>query len=152
VKTALVALFVLLALSLGGMAAAWRRACVFIAKSATLAFVRRISQEEIIRFTPRFVSMRHFTALGFLALATLFSLAFFRWYTAIAVFVGTWLGMEALGFVFLRPSHPYYLWQIRSDFTSQRDMFRRFNDEPHAAEMQTRLEMLDSAFGKQDAS
>jgi hypothetical protein len=162
VKVGIIALLALLAIVLGGMAAAWRRACVAITRRVhTVNWTAgdgsgserpappgpgQLSKEHIIRFTPAWVSLRHLLALAFLALAVVATLVLLRWYVALSVAVGTYTLMELSGFLFPRRDHPYYVWRLRSSFSMSLAIADRFGDEVRASEMRSRLRELTRAY------
>ena len=77
------------AIILGRMAEAWRRACVTIARTVLITRqayeqtdfdtspILRLSQKDIIKFTPRGVSARHILALGIWLLTVVLSFILF---------------------------------------------------------------------------
>jgi len=90
----IIGIFALLAIILGGMAAAWRRACVAITRRVHWTNwivcdgtgsdrpeppeMGKLSNEDVIRFTPPWVSLRYLLALAFLALTVLTAFILFR--------------------------------------------------------------------------
>jgi len=158
VKILVVLFLVAFAIILGGMAAAWRRACVAITHSVAVArclsgdrlfdppTIRKLSQKDIIRYTPRWVSARHVTALFFLFLASVLAFILFRWYVAVGIAIGTYVLMELAGFLFPRRDSIYYVAQVYSSFRQSLQIAERFGDDAAASDFQTRLQELDAAY------
>ena len=143
-KIAVIVVVYLLAVALGGQAVAWRRACVFIAKSAYgIWSVRDLSQQAIIRFTPKFVSHRSLSAIFLWMLSGFLSFIFFRWYIAVGVLVATFISRALYAFALPKPEDPYYLNRVHQSFTASRDRYRRFEDRAADKEMQARLNLLE---------
>ncbi len=161
-KVVIVGVLALLAIVLGGMAAAWRRASVAITRQVhtmnwTVGDGRgsertgppgpgRLSSEDVIRFTPSWVSVRHVLALVFLALTTLAAVLLLRWYLALSVAIGTYILMELSGFLFPRRDHPYYVWQVHDTFSKSLAIAAQFGDGTRATEMKARASELTRAY------
>jgi hypothetical protein len=157
-KILIVGIVALLAIVLGAMAAAWRRACVAVTRHVhTMNWMagdgsgserptppgpEQLSNEDVIRFTPRWVSARHMLALAFLALTLIVSLVLLRWYIALAVGFGTYLLMELSGFLLPRRDHPYYVRQIYDSFLLDRRIATHFAKKTHESEHAARLSDL----------
>jgi hypothetical protein len=92
------------------------------------------------------VSFRHITALGLLFLNAVVSLFFFGLYVAIVLVVGTYVMMERAGFLFPRRDHPYYISEVRGDFSTRLAVADRFGDENRATELRARLDELARAY------
>jgi hypothetical protein len=162
IKIVIVGVLALLATVSGGMAAAWRRACIAITRRVHMLNWMigdgtgcdrpeapgpgKLSNEDIIRFTPSWVSLRHLCALTLLALTVLAALVFFRWYVALSIGVGTYILMELAGFILPNRHHPYYVLQVHRSFSTSLVIALRFQDESRATEMQCRLSELKRAY------
>ena len=162
VKVVIVGVLALLAIVLGGMAAAWRRACVAITRQVhTMNWMvgdgsgserpeppgpGQLSNEDVIRFTPSWLSVRHLLALALLALTVVAAVVLLRWYLALSAGVGTYILMELSGFLLPRRNDPYYVWQIQSSFSKSLAIADRLGDEARATEMKSRLSELTRAY------
>ena len=109
----------------------------------------RLSQQEIIRFTPRWVSVRHVLALSFWFIAAAFSLAAFGRYWAIAIAVGTYILMEIAGFLFPPSNHPYYVRTIHRTFCNSLATAERFGDRNLAADYHERIRQIEFVYAKE---
>lgn len=161
-KAIILGVLALLAIALGGMVAAWRRACVAITRQVhTVNWMvgdgsgseraeppgpGQLSNEDVIRFTPSWVSMRHLLALVFLALAVLAAFVLLRWYTALSGSVGLYMLMELSGFLYPKRDHPYYVLQLHGSFSMSLSTANRFGEEALASEMNIRLSELARAY------
>jgi len=148
---------------LGGMAAAWRRACVGITRHVhTWNWMLgngagsersrppgpgQLSNEDVIRFTPSWVSAKHLLALASLGLNVVVTLALFRWYVALAVGLSTYVLAELAGFLFPNRDHPYYVMQVHSTFSESLALAERFGDEARVGQIRSRLCELTRAYG-----
>jgi hypothetical protein len=149
------------AVILGGMATAWRRACVTIAHNVALAkwaysrnsaempSVRDLSQSDIIRFTPRWVSGRHVLALGLLVLTTALALIMFHWYVAAPIAVGTFLLMEAAGFLLPSRSDLYYVHAVHKSFRQSLAIAERFKNNLAASDYRERVSDIEMAYAQE---
>ncbi len=162
VKVVIVGVLALLAIMLGGMTAAWRRACVVITRQVHemnsmvgdgngshrlgTPGLGQLSNKDVIRFTPSWVSSRHLLAVAFLALTVLALFVLFRWYLALSVAVSTYILMELSGFLYPRRDHSYYVRQVHSSFSGSLAVADRFGDETRAAEMKSRLSELTRTY------
>ena len=161
-KIGVVVTVALIGIILGGMAAAWRRACVAITRRVhTVNFLRgdgsgserpdapgpgMLSSTDVIRFTPQWVSARHLLALAFLALTLLAATLCFRWYVALGITLTTYVLMELAGFVFPARDHPYYVRQLEDSFSMTLATARHFGDQDSASDMHERLRELTCAY------
>lgn len=162
VKVVIVALLALLAIVVGGMARAWRRACVAITRQVhTMNWMAgdgsgserpeppgpgQLSNEDVIRFTPSWASLRHLLALSFLALVVVAALVLFRWYVALSLAVGAYILMELSRLLLPRRDHPYYVWQVHTSFSKSLATADRLGNETRATEMKSRLSELTRAY------
>ena len=124
IKLTVLVVIALIAIVLGGMAAAWRRACVNITLTIATArwmhegmtsdppSVRQLSQNKIIRYTPEWVSARDVTAIFFLLLTGILGFLMFSWYVALGAVLLTYILIESAGFLFSRRDDPYYVAQV----------------------------------------
>lgn len=161
-KVLIVGILVLVAIFLGGMAAAWRRASVTITRRVhTVNWMvgdgrgaerpgppgpGGLSNEDVIRFTPYWVSLRHTLALVFLFLTVIASFILFKYYVAIPISVVTYILMELSGYLFPRRDHPYYVWQVHSSLSTSLAIANRFRDQSRTDEMSSRLTGLTRAY------
>jgi len=160
IKILAIALLGGVAVILGGMAAAWRRACVVIAHKVAISrwmkgdagfdppTVRELSQEDIIRYTPSWVSARHVLALVFLACTVVLAFLVFRWYVGLTVAVGTYVLMELAGWAFPKRDSLYYVAQVYDTYSKSLIIAERFADAGRASDFRERLRELEEAYGK----
>ena len=158
VKILIVLFVAALTVILGGMAAAWRRACVLIAHTVAtrrwmdgregvdLPSVRQLSQDDIIRYTPSWVSFRHVIALCLLCVTVVLAFILFRWYVAAAIAVGTYALMELAGFMFPNRNSLYYVAQVYDSFSKSLQIAERFGDETAASGFRERLQELEGTY------
>jgi hypothetical protein len=142
IKWAAIALMCALAIVQGGMAAAWRRACIHITQQVLGA---TINSQAVDQFTPRFVAQRNNWAVLLLFLAALLTWFLFTWKAALLVLVITYTLIELSGFVYPRPTSPYYAQQIMADLQMWVQIHTRFGNTAEAQNARSRLELLESA-------
>ena len=140
-KFAVIGILASIAVVLGGMAAAWRRACVKITRD----LFTRVTPDLVGHVTPPFVAQRHGTALVFLFLTVLASFILLGWKAAIIAFFATYIAMELAGLIFPRPSNRYYLDQIISDLRTWVALHPRTGNAAEAERVRTRLQIIESA-------
>lgn len=145
---------------LGGMTAAWRRASVVIAHTVATSrwmngevsleppTVRQLSQEDIIRYTPNWVSSRHLLALVFLFCTAVLAFVLFRWYVGLAVAVATYALMELAGFAFPNRNNLYYVIQVYDSYSKSIRIAERFANVARASDFRERLREIQDAYGK----
>jgi hypothetical protein len=159
-KILIVVFVAALAIVLGGMAAAWRRACVVIAYNvstwrwiegrggAKMPLVRDLSQEDIIRYTPTWVSARHSTALFLLCVTVVLAFIWLPWYFAVATAVGTYALMELAGFMSPNRNSLYYVAQVHDTFSKLLHLSERGGHEAAASDFRERLQELEGTYKK----
>jgi hypothetical protein len=132
------------ALVFAAMAAAWKRACLEMARTVYgVRFVGRLSASDRNRFVPQFVSTRHRLALLMIVAAAILGGVLYSWLVGLGVFVGVWLLGEALAFVFPRPSHSYYARQTIAEFQDREALYIRAGEEATAVDFRERWEQLE---------
>lgn len=142
-RAGLVVALSLFAILLGGLSAAWRRACVHITRHvfhiATLGLVHRM--------TPDFVARRHGWSLILLFTSSLLALFLLGWQLALVTLIATYAFMEAAGFVFPSRSSAYYVDQIISDCKAMRAIALHFGDSEVARKHEIKLQLVLEAYG-----
>ena len=147
-KWTLVGLIASLAVFLGGMAAAWRRACIRISKQV----VGSAAPKMVQRFTPKFVSNRQGWALLLLLAATILAWVLFTWKVALTLLVGTVALMELTAFLYPRSDSQYYVPRVIQDLESWYRVHTHLGEYKRAEEVQRSLEVLNSAYRAGDLS
>jgi len=137
-----------LATVLAAMTAAWKRACLGMARTVFgVRFVGRLSPEDRSRFVPKFVSSRHKMTLFLMVVAGVVGGIFYGWLAGVGTFVSVWLLGEALAFLFPRPHHHYFVSQTIEDFREREALYARAGDDSAAADLRKRREQLEAHFG-----
>jgi hypothetical protein len=132
----------LLAILLGGISAAWRRACVHITRKV-FPFVTR---DLVHGMTPQFVAQRLALSVLLLFASTILALVLLSWKAALVTLVSTYTLMELVGFIFPRPSSMYYVQQVVSDCKVMIALNLRFGESEKADDLQRRLNVVRSAY------
>jgi hypothetical protein len=157
-KTLILASVAALAIIVGGMAAAWRRACVMIARTVATSrwlsgedgiappTASELSQQEIIRYTPSWVSARHILSLFLLFLTAILGLIFFGWYVGLATAVITYVLMELAGFIFPNRNSIYYVAQVHDSFLKSIQVAEQFRNEAVSSDFRNRLKEIEAAY------
>jgi uncharacterized membrane-anchored protein YitT (DUF2179 family) len=146
-KMGLVVSLSVLAILLGGISAAWRRACVHITRKT---FGGVATLDLVHRMTPSFVAKRHGWALLLLFGSTILALILFTWKAALATFLATYVLMELVGFIFPKPTSMYYVQQLVSDCMVMITLHTRFGEAGKADDLQRRLDVVRWAYGLRD--
>lgn len=132
-----------LAVLLGGISAAWRRACVHITRH-----VFHVTTLNLVhRMTPDFVARRHGWSLVLLFTSSLLALILLGWQLALVTLIATYASMEAVGFVFPSRSSAYYVDQIISDCKAMRSIALHFGDAEAARKHEIKLQLVLEAYG-----
>jgi hypothetical protein len=142
-KVSVVICLGLLAVVMGSMSAAWRRACVHITRK-TFGVV---TKELVTGMTPGFVASRHGWSLLLLLGSSILAFLFFSWKVALGTFFATYTLVETIGFIFPRPSSMYYVRVLVSDCRVMIAMHTRFGETDKATDLQGRLDVVLAAYG-----
>ncbi len=143
-KYASIVIVSLLALFLGSMATAWRRACVYITKEVYP--FDKLNGENIEKFTPRYISQRNLFSVALLILSGLMALIFINWMIALVLIATNYILMILFAYLFPNKQSEYYLSRVEDDFITRRNLYKKFNDTENEQEMQKRLDLLYKAF------
>lgn len=141
VKWSVVILLSLLSIILGGMAAAWRRACVRITRQV----VGRATPQLVSLFTPGFVAQRQRWAPLLCCCAVVTAWVLFNWKVALLAFALTYTLMGLAQFLYPGPTNPYYVEQITADLRAWIQIHNRMGDEAEERSAQHRLQVIESA-------
>ena len=131
---------VALAVFLGGIAFAWRRALVHLGKQL---FGRLLTPTSLRLIIPPFVALQERWALTLLLVAVVVAFALFGWEVAVGTLAATYLFMLLSRYAHSGPTHPYYLQQLVTDLQSRLRIADHFGDGKTAKQLKSRLEVLE---------
>jgi len=137
-----------IAVLLGAMSAAWKRAILEMARTFfSVRFASRLSPAEQYRFAPPFTANLLKFALFLFFLTAVIGGWFFGWVVGLAAFFGVWLLSELIALVFPRRSNPYYARQAIADLASREAMYSNLGEAAIATDLRERREELETCFG-----
>ena len=110
--------------------------------------LRQLSQEDIIRFTPSWVSSRHILALVLLFCTAVLAFLLFRWHVGFVVAAGTYGLMELAGYAFPKRDSLYYVAQVYDTYRKSILIAERFADTARTSDFRERLRELEEAYGR----
>jgi hypothetical protein len=134
---------------LGAMAAAWRRACVSIAKDFLILRQLRgvpgaqLNNQVVSFITSKWATARHSFAVAILIISASIAGIALAWYWGVAWFVGSVITAELVAFALPNPQSPYYSNQISEDVEHRLAAATRLGGETAIEDLRLLAEVLD---------